>query len=310
MNKHSMTLVLGTVFLIHAGCFAAEALNPAQFIIQRGWKPFEGEAIARSPSHDLKPILFYEKGNLVPSCGLIAAVPGGKEPNFIALVGSDPGVDYPQCLDIRSMVPFRLQNKDYIAVEYVSRDTREDSYRGFHYVHRDAAKGYITDKILTAAVPNSPGDDSSVKVAKSKTIEGVKLARSAYLAKAFPLWHFLDRDFISDKFSSFAILTDKKTQQCHFVVEAGAAPVTSNHIEFAPGARCISILASSRLEKSGTIYYIAIFKSDNGKQVVAIMSVDPNGKVMAEKTLSDNVNRSGATKDIKSAKVALSNMLR
>jgi hypothetical protein len=310
MNKPKMILAIGAGLLNHAGCYAAEALNAAQFIHQRGWKPVEGGPIAHSPSQDVAPMLYYEKGNLVPSCGLIAATPGEKEASLIELVSSDPGVNYPQCIDIISMVPFRLHNKDYIAAEYVSRDTREDFYRSFHYIYRDAAKGYVTDKSLTEAVPDSSRDIPSATPTASKTTDGIKLARAAYLAKAFPQWRFLDRDFISDKASSFAILEDKKTEQCHFVAEAGAAPVTLHHEEFAPGTKCVSVLASSRLEKTDTMYYLAMFKSDKGKHVVAITSVSPDGKVTAEKALSDAVNRSGATKDMKTARASLSNMLR
>jgi hypothetical protein len=58
------------------------------------------------------------------------------------------------------------------------------------------------------------------------------------------------------------------------------------------------------------MYYLAMFKSHKGRQVVAVTSVSPDGKVTAEKALSDAVNRSGATKDMKTARASLSNMLR
>jgi hypothetical protein len=310
MKKLQIALVLNAVFLSHAGCYAAETLNPEQYMRQRGWRPLERQHIARSPSQDIAPVQYYEKGNSVPSCGLITAAPSAKGPNFIGLVSSDPGVDYPQCINIVSMVPFKLQNRDYIAVEYVSRDTREDFYRSFHYVYWDALKGYITDPILTEAVPDSLGDVPAVTSTASKTTNGVTSARAAYLARTFPQWRFLDRDFISDKTSSFSIMEDKKMQQCHFVVEAGAMPITLNHEEFSPGTKCVAVLASSRLEKAETMFYLAMFKSDKGNQVAAITSVSPDGKVTAEKALSDAVNRSGATKDMKTAKSSLSKMLR
>lgn len=301
MNVLKIVLILGTGLLSQAGCYAAEVLDPAQFIRQRGWRPVEGHIQAHSPSQDIAPMLYYEKGNSVPSCGLIAVSPNEKDPTFFELVSSDPGADYPQCMGVISMVPFRLQNRDYIAVEYESRDTREDFYRSFHYVYRDAAMGYLRDKTLTAVVPsNAPA---------SKHMDGVKIARAAHLAKAFPQWRLLDRDFISDTSSSFAILEDKKKQRCHFVAEAGGAPVMAHHEEFVPDTKCVSVLASSRIEKAGTLYYLVMFKSDKGKQLVAVTSVSPAGKVTAEKALSDRVNRSGATKDIRTAKASLSNML-
>ena len=90
-------------------------------------------------------------------------------------------------------------------------------------------------------------------------MDGVKAARAAYLGKAFAQWRFLERDFISDIASSFAILENKKNQQCLFVAEAGAVPVSLNHTEYAPASKCSSVLASSRLDKAGTTYYLAMF---------------------------------------------------
>jgi hypothetical protein len=310
MSKIEIFLVLGAVLTIHIGCGAAEAINPAKFIRQRGWALYESNHVARSPSPDIAPVLYYEKGGFAPSCGLITTSPQAG-PDFIEILGPDSDVEWPQCLNIVSMIPFKLASKNYIAVEYVIRDTREDFYRSFHYVYRDTAKGYITDKILTNAVPNGPASDVSVMMRPaSKAMDGVKFARAAHLAKAFPQWRLPDRDFILGKTSSFAILEDQRAQRCNFVAEGGAALVSLNHEEFAPGTKCVTVSASSRLEKAGTMYYLAMFKSDQGKQVVAVTSVSADGKVTAEKALTDAVNRSGATKDMKSAKVSLSNMLR
>lgn len=36
---------------------------------------------------DVVPLMFFEKGNSVPSCGLLTALVGGKAPAFIKLVG-------------------------------------------------------------------------------------------------------------------------------------------------------------------------------------------------------------------------------
>ena len=61
--------------------------------------------------------MFYDKGNSVPSCGLLVSSAAGKGPIFIELVGSDPGVGFPQCLSIARITPFKLLKKDYLVID-------------------------------------------------------------------------------------------------------------------------------------------------------------------------------------------------
>jgi len=92
------------------------------------------------------------KRESVPSCGLLTASLGGKGPAFIKLVGSDPGVDFPQCLSIPAITPFKRQNKEYIVIEYLLRETRDDVDRHVHYLVHSEAHSFVTDKLLTEAV--------------------------------------------------------------------------------------------------------------------------------------------------------------
>ena len=100
----------------------------------------------------------------------------------------------------------------------------------------------------------------------------------------------VERDLISDKSSSFATFEDKSLSRCQFV---------------APLSKCDSVLASSRFEKGAKIYYLAMFKTQDKKQLVGVTSVASDGRIAVEKTLSESVNRSGMTKDMKTAKAAL-----
>jgi hypothetical protein len=302
MNKNVFALGIGTVMLTHAACYAIEPGSLEQFVRQRGWKSFELKDIARSPTPDITPVIYYEKEGFAQSCGLIITAPSAKEPRLIELTGPEEGTGWPQCLNIGSMVPFKLHDRDYISVEFIQRDTREESYRHYVYIYRDTAKGYVTDEDLSEVVPDRP--------TASKPMDGVRFGRTNYLAKAFSKWRFLSRDFISDKGSSFAVFEDKKTQQCYFVAESGGAPMALSNVEFAPGTKCVETLASSRLDKAGTVYYLAMFKSDKGAHVVGVTSVSQDGQVTAEKALSYALNRSSRTKDIKSAKAALAEALR
>jgi hypothetical protein len=307
MSKAISLFAALTLSVCAKSVLAAEPVDAGRYLGQQGWKPYESKPTAKSPVPDLAPLMYYDKGNSVPSCGLLTVSANGKAPGFIELVGSDPGVNYPQCLDIASITPFRMQNKDYIAVEYLSRETREDTDRGYHYLVRDRSRGIVTDEALTEAVPSAPVEGARQNPAAAT--QGVRLARIAHLAKTYPEWSVLERDFISDRASSFAILHNKKTQQCQLVAESGAAPILTAHTAFAPAAKCAEILASSRYEKNGKVFYLAMFRDQARKHSVGVMSVAPDGRVGVEKTLAENINRTGATKDVRSAKAALAKEL-
>jgi hypothetical protein len=303
MRKMLSTLLL---LLVSAGAQAAApgVLDAAGYMRQQGWEP-EGDGNAlKSPVPDVAPLMFYAKGNSVPSCSLLTTAAGAKAPNYIELVGSDPDVGFPQCVGIKSMTLFKLQGKEYLTVGYLARETREDTDIRFHYLVRDQAKGFVTDVALTDAVPSSPSGLHSRDPVAVKPVDGVRLARIAHLTKAYPAWRFMERDFISDKASSFSIFEDKKARRCQFVTEAGAAPVATAHTSFA-AADCASVLASARFDKAGKVYYLAMFKDHGGRQTVGVTSVSVDGVIATEKPLADAINRNGATKDMRSAKAAL-----
>jgi hypothetical protein len=306
MNKiMAVFVLLASAIGSDAASAAPSTLDAGSYIEKHGWKRYDTTSLPHSPVSDVVPLMFYDKGNSVPSCGLLTNSPGGKEPSFIELVSSDPGVGFPQCLSIAAITPFKLQNKEYIVIEYFSRETREDVDRRFHYLVRNPAQIFVTDEALTEAAPVTSGGQSAAGMAQVKSQDGVRFARIVQLGKAQPGWRLLERDIISDKSSSFATFQDKSAAKCQFVTESGSVPVVTTYDAFAPSAKCESVLASSRMEKSGKVYYLALFKTQDRKQLVGITSVETNGRIDVEKALSNSINRSGMTKDMKTAKAAL-----
>ena len=282
----------------------AGTIDASNYRQQQGWKRYDTTSLPRSPVPDVVPLMFYDKGNSVPSCGVLTASVR-KSPMFIELVGSDPGVGFPQCLSIPAITPFKLQNKEYIVIEYLSRETREDVDRHFHYLVWSEARGFVTDKLLTEAAPVTTAGKGATGSATAKSMDGVRFARLAQLGKAQSTWRMVKRDLIFDKASSFATFEDKSASRCQFVTEAGASPVVTSHDAFAPLSKCDSVLASSRFEKGAKIYYLAMFKTLDKKQLVGVTSVAVDGHIAVEKTLAESINRSGVTKDMKTAKAAL-----
>nr|WP_314539335.1 hypothetical protein [uncultured Massilia sp.] len=304
MKSTFMSIIVGCTLSIHVDCMAQEP-NVARFLAARGAHDAGYKHVAASPRPDIAPVVFIDKDGAVPSCGIIYAARQSGAQDYIELVGADPGANFPQCLNIRSMAAFKLQNRQYVAVEYLARETREDVARNFSYVYENSAGGFTLDESLTSVLPDEEGKGESAGSGET----AIKLARIAALKNAFAQWQLHERDFISDKNSSFAIFEEKKSRQCHLVAEAGAAPVSAHLTDIVADARCTSALASTRLERAGTTYYLAMFKSDDGKYLVTVTSVDKDGKIASEKRLSETINKSGATRDIRGAKAALAAIL-
>jgi hypothetical protein len=289
--------------------FAAVSPDPKQYARQRGWELYNPAHTAQAPSPDIAPVLYYEDEDSVPSCGLISVVPGTEATRFTELMHAPKGEEFPQCVNVVAFVPFKLDAKDYLSVEYLVRDTRDDLYRKFIYMRRDPKQGYILD--ATGPKPSTIKAKNIAAMASSASsiLDGLKNARAAYLTQAYPQWQFQERDFISDKRSSFSVFHDSKTQQCQIVTEAGDKPVVASQADFVAGSQCAAVLASSRLEKSGTTYYVALFKLANANRLAAITSVSPAGAIRVEKELAERINRTNATKNMKTAKTELEQVL-
>lgn len=291
-----------------AGCVAsasarAAALDTAGFLARRGAERIDAAQAARSPSPELAPLVFTGKGNAVPTCGVLVARPGSAEPAFVELAGPERGDDWPYCMGILSMTPFMLRSRQYVAVEYLSRETREEVARHFTYLVKEAGKGYAVDERVA-------GEADETRVgATARPALGVRAARMAAMKSTFPQWRLQERDFISDNASSFAIFDDARSRQCHVVAEAGALPQAASLSDYFPGMHCDGVLAASRLARPGKDYYIAMFKSDGGKPLVSVTSIAADGKIAFDKNLAAAIAKSGAAGDIKQAKAALAAVL-
>jgi hypothetical protein len=281
----------------------------AKLVARRGAKISDVRPLASPPGSEIIPAIYYEKGTTVQSCGLVIKTRGKQDPSFVELLSPESGLDFPQCLNITSIVPFKLANRNYVSVEYISRETRNENYRSFHYLYRDETGDFIVDRTLTNVVPSLDTTIAEAMPTPAKRLDGIRGARLAYLTAAFPQWQIERRDFISDANSSFAVFEDKKNNQCHLAVEAGGRPLAASSEEYTHDEKCIGVLASSRLVRPTITYYLELFKTGPNKQRVGIMSATPEAVIRIEKSLSDEINRAGAPKDVKTARAALARLL-
>jgi len=279
--------------------------NVENYLHEQGWKPYETSMLPKSPKSEIKPIIFYDKGNSVPSCGLISLSPVEEKPEFIELAGSDPGVGFPQCLNINSIIPFKVYDKEYLMVDYRVRETRDDIDHRFHYMVKNSSHRFVTDKAITDAAPIIAENGNSAQPFLKKSVDGVRYARIRIISLKQQGWNLLERDFISDNFSSFATLEDKKLGQCRFLTEAGGVPIVASQKDFSTDEKCDGILGSSRFEKGGKVYYLAMFRTSKRKGIVAVTSVAADRSVTIERALAAVININGTARDLKAAKTIL-----
>lgn len=293
---------------IEAGCAkASPPLDVPQFIAQRGWRanPVKAPAI---PVTDIATVSYFQKDSSVPSCGLLAQGPSA--PAFIEVLTAPDDDDYPHCVLIQDAAAFELNKKKYLVFEYISRDTREDLYRGYFYVYKDPAGAYVADRELNES--DAANDETvyhNIGKMTPRAAEGARRAKALSIGKTLPGSTFLGRDFVADGKSSLAIFQDKSRANCTFVVDAGGDPARFGHEVFASGDKCISVLASSRMVKDTATYYITLFKGAS-KNHLGVISVKNNTNVTPEIQLSLAATGNGKVATIKAAKAALESALK
>jgi hypothetical protein len=301
-----ITRIIVLTITIISSWAAAQPMDVAAFLKERGAEDAGLRLIARSPNPAIVPVSLYEKESSVPSCGVVVTPPRGGKPRYIEIVGSEPGVDFPACIGIPSITPFQLQGRNYLVVEYYSRETRDETTREFHYLVEDSDAGFVTDEKIYKGMSGEYAVMRRSEFGSARPLEGIKQARAAAMKLSFPQWRFIERDFIADTASSFATFEHGKSHACFFAVEAGAKLVSASLTDMAANTRCTGVLASSRLTTPAATYYLALVKTDAGRQRVVIVSVARDGNIRIEKELSDTLDRAEATRDIKTAKAALS----
>src|SRR4051794_8547066 len=108
----------------------SKPLDLQKYVQQQGWTEAAVKRKLASPVSGIVPFMYFSKDSSVPSCALL--VETSTEPTLIELSGPEQGETYPQCLGINDVANFRVGTRDYVVFEYLSRETREDSFSRFY----------------------------------------------------------------------------------------------------------------------------------------------------------------------------------
>lgn len=292
LNKISRTIAI----LNALACSSAYAApDVTAFLKQQGWDAYQSKRQVAMPVDDVALVMYFGKGANAPGCGLLQA----GEPKFIDIISADAGEQYPQCIGINDVMDFEMAGKKYLVFDYTSRETREDSYRRLFFVSKEPNRPYAIDEKIAAL----PFPDSNNKDGNGTIADAIKLAKMTWFKSAIADTQLLERDFIADRHSAFAVFSNSKTANCSFAIEAGNAIQTFDGKQVIGNDACKKFLASGRLEKSGQIYYIGVFEGASADRKLALFSIDTKKHaIKLETELAQSIMRSGLALDIKSVK--------
>lgn len=288
------------------GTTGAHTPDVSKYVAEKGWSLGKTKTPA-FPVVDIAAMVYTAKEDFAPSCGLLAQTAAGTE--FFEMLSPEQGAGFPQCLAVNDAALFEMGKRQYLVVEYINRDTKEDFYRQYFYLYRGPAGRYIADNELNdSAVWSEPLRASKNSMNVPQIREGIRRAHGISLSKAVPGMQFLEREFMVGKTSTFAAFHDKTKEQCAFAVGANDKPLTFQHDLFASGEKCKNVLAAGKMEHAGATYYLALFKGAS-RNHLAVLSVSPNNIVTAESKGAIAAAKKSPLADLKTAKEALKSAL-
>jgi hypothetical protein len=96
-------------------------------LIKQGLK----QGLAGLPVDAPKPVLYFLDKARTPSCGLLPSTRGASM--IIPILETDPGEDFPYCLEVTDGALFRYGRDTGFVFRYRQRDTREDSSTNYFF---------------------------------------------------------------------------------------------------------------------------------------------------------------------------------
>lgn len=293
------TLFLAAALYNMTSFAAAAAPDAAAYIAARGWRPYEQHKPLPRPAADIAPVLYFAPGDTAPSCGLLSQGKGA--PAFIDVLRPERPGGFPQCLAIDAAAAFSLDKNPYLVFEIVNRDSKTDTYRQYFYVYKNSAGAWVKDEELHLALArsrNAPGFREKLK----GVADGVRLAKASFIRKSMPGMTLSPRDSIYTDSASYAVLEDKAARQCAFVLEKAGTLFRFDHTTFAGGDKCTDVLATSKFNEKGKIYFMTMFKGVKQKRL-AIVSVSQSNAVTAEKELAALALAKASLTDMRSVRM-------
>ena len=293
------TLLLAMFGVIPAISGAAP-LDIAAFIKERGWTGAKIIAPFKMPVNDIVPVMYFTKTG-APACGLLSQSKSGA--SFIEMLGPDPSTGWPQCMGINDVAAFDIDNKKYLVFELANRDTREDTHREFFYVYKDRAGVYTADKMPGIDTP-AEGARPLFKGRAKGALEGVRLAKAAFIKRAAAGLALVQRDSIYADTAAYAVFADQTHTKCAFVLQSGSMVSKFDHTLFSNADACTDTLATSKFDKGGKTYYMTMFRGLKQKRM-AIVSVTNANVITAEKELAALAAANAPMTDMRSVRMFL-----
>lgn len=296
-------------FLYTSICIAVTAapLDEKQYLKERQWSEVKQAHKVASPVRGIIPLMYFDKDTSGPSCSLLLET--ADKPALLEMTGPDKGETFPQCIGVNDAASFKIGKEEYVVFEYLTRETREDTFSRFYYVIKGSNGQYQSASDLNEAelAPlAAPAKATGINPPRSR--EGIAAARTIITAKSMTGMEFQPRDYLVDGTRSFAIYKNKINTACTFVVDDGITFHSFAHTSSAQGDTCKEILASGKIESKGSTYFIALYKGAT-RNHLGVVSVS-RGTVQLDDALAVAANSSAKLTTMKQAKTALAAILK
>ncbi|HMK56609.1 MAG TPA: hypothetical protein VK448_08245 [Dissulfurispiraceae bacterium] len=278
--------ILNAFFLLGTSAVAAAGdqtpLDKVE-LIRQAQKP----RFASLPKDAPKPVLYFLENATVPSCGLLASE---KSSMITPMLETDPGENFPNCLEVTDGAMFRYRGVDGYVFRYRQRDTREDVSTVYYFVRKTSDGLQPIDKLNMETTLKNKSIKYIAAWAKFRLIslENEKDSQETSI----------QHSIISDA-AIVNVSRNSETGSCRTVAdtvftESGIDPVS---------ATCSAILSSTSLVRGKATYFIVLIGDESLLTKGQIFSVRDNKIHRAadlEKRLSSDIG-SGNILEVKEA---------
>lgn len=310
MKKNTVKKFTFSIFasLIFNNLTFAQPIDVQNFVNQQGWTETIFKQRLSNPVPGIVPLAYFTKDGMGPNCALI--VETNKGPKILNVSSVEQGESYPQCLGFNGAEQFQMNNRNFVVFEFLTRETREDTFSRFYFVSKQKDGYYASsDELNNSASAPLAKQVKATDTYLTRARNGVLLARTLITEAGMIGMKLQSRDYLIDGSRSFSIFQDKSKTVCTFVVDDGLKLFSYPHTQFARGDSCHVILASGKLENKGKTFYIVMFEGKDGVHL-GVVSVSANGVVEPNESAAVTASRSSKLSTMTQAKSALTAALK
>jgi|CXWL01.1.fsa_nt_gi hypothetical protein len=200
------------------------------------------------PADAPKVVFYFLKKAPGASCGLLPSLANSTE--ITPIVETEMGENFPFCFDVTQGAEFKFHDSKYWVFKYSQQDTREDTSTSYFFVQQNGEDLQPVDELNNEITPNDKTIQYMAAWAKFKM---VSYENSPYKVS--------ESNSIITESAFLNVSHDDSTKTCRVIADY----VTTNNVAESKTVPCESILATTALKTSNSIYFIVLYQIDARK---------------------------------------------